>query len=483
LYISMDTAFTIDRLSRWASCLDSHDLLAANSPSQAGLMPSEQLSNTEIDMSESSIIKITHSPTDQGSLTRRQLLKIGAATTTAMAFPNIVGAVTTTSSGVTAPEGDSIVPFSVHVPQSAIDDLRLRLRHTRWPDKETVSDWSQGVPLQRAQALVVAWHDTYDWRAFEKRINAIPQFLTKIDDLDIHFIHVKSEHEDALPIILTHGWPGSFIEFLNLIKPLTDPTAFGGKPEDAFHVVIPSLPGFGFSGKPTVTGWNAAHTAEAWTELMNRLGYRRWVAQGGDWGATVTTRLGKQRPAGLAGIHLNWQFVFPTKMPATLTPEEQRAVDGATQFSTDGFGYYAEQTTRPQTIGYSLGDSPSGLATFIYEKFHAWTDNQGNAEDALRLNDMLDDISLYWFTDTGASAARFYWENKTETVSQGRVDVPVAVSVFPHEIYRAPKTWVQNAYPNLIYFNELDKGGHFAAWEQPQLFAEELRKAFASLRK
>jgi pimeloyl-ACP methyl ester carboxylesterase len=383
-----------------------------------------------------------------------------------------------------APASNAITPFRVAVPQVAIDDLKLRLRMTRLPDRETVGDWSQGVPLAKAKALVSYWRDRYDWRRFERQLNAYPQFRTEIDGLGIHFIHVKSKHANALPMILTHGWPGSIVEFLKAIGPLTDPTAHGGRAEDAFHVVIPSQPGFGFSDKPKETGWNVIRTAKAWGVLMKRLGYTRWVAQGGDWGAGVTHALGLVRPEGLVAAHVNWQFVIPENTPATLSADEKRAMDGVNSFTGDQAGYFKEQATRPQTIGYALADSPSGQATWIYEKFQAWTDNHGNPEDALGIDEMLDNISLYWFTDTAASSARIYWENARGggKFDFGKIELPMAATIFPHEIFRAPKSWAQERWPNMIYWNEVDRGGHFAAFEQPQLFSEELRKAFRSIR-
>lgn len=411
------------------------------------------------------------------STARRQILGMGALASAMLAAPRLARAAGAATANA-RPAGDAIVPFTIQIPQAAIDDLKLRLRHTRWPEQETQSGWVQGVPLAAARSLVEEWRDRYDWRAFERRVNGYPQFLTQIDGLDFHFIHVKSKHPDALPLLLTHGWPGSFAEFLALIAPLTDPTAHGGRAEDAFHVVIPSLPGFGFSGKPTEAGWTAERTARAWTVLMRRLNYGKWVAQGGDWGATVTTRLGIQAPPGLAAVHLNWQFVFPDKLGDQLTPAEQHAVDGVTQFTNDGFGYFRMQITRPQTVGYLLSDSPMAQAMFIYEKFQAWTDNQGRPEDALSRTAMLDDISLYWFTDSGASSARFYRENQ----GQAPIHIPVAVSIFPHEIFVPAKSWVEAKYTKLVYFNELDKGGHFAAWERPQVFVAELRKGFAPVR-
>ena len=384
-----------------------------------------------------------------------------------------------------ATDAVGIEPFRVSVSQAAIDDLRRRLTATRWPDRETVGDWSQGVPLDKARALVAYWRDNYDWRRFEARANSFPQFRTRIDGLRIHFLHVRSQHPNALPIILTHGWPGSFVEFMEIIGPLSDPTRFGGRAEDAFHVVVPSLPGFAFSDKPTETGWNVERIAHAWTALMQRLGYDRWVAQGGDWGAGVTHALAKQRPQGLVAAHVNWQFVFPEKLPENLTPAERKAIDRAAWFSNDQGGYFREHATRPQTIGYPLADSPAGQALWIYEKFQAWTDNHGNPEDALSIDAMLDDISLYWFTDTAASSARIYWENTragAAGLSKGRIELPMAASVFPHEIFCPPKAWAEALWPNLFYWNELDKGGHFAAFEQPVLFTEEMRKAFRSRR-
>ena len=379
----------------------------------------------------------------------------------------------------------SVEPFSVSVPQHAIDGLEQRLELTRWPERETVGDWSQGVPLKKAQALIAYWRDQYDWRQFESRVNAFPHYRTQIDGLGIHFIHVRSPHPNALPIILTHGWPGSFVEFMEVIGPLSDPTRFGGRAEDAFHVVVPSLPGFAFSDKPTETGWNIDRIARAWATLMQRLGYDRWVAQGGDWGARVTHALAHQQPQGLIAAHVNWQFVFPASLPDNPTPAELRALERASWFGKDQSGYFREQATRPQTIGYLLADSAAGQALWIYEKFQAWTDNQGNPEDAVGLEAMLDNISLYWFTNTAGSSARIYWESTRAgltTFSEGRIELPMAASVFPHEIFCPPKAWADALWPNLFYWNELDKGGHFAAFEQPALFTEEMRKTFRSRR-
>ena len=381
------------------------------------------------------------------------------------------------------PAGSAVTPFTVAVPQADLDDLKRRLGMTRWPDRETVGDWSQGVPLARMRGLADYWRDGYDWRRAEARLNAFPQFRTEIDGLGIHFLHVRSKHANALPIVLTHGWPGSVFEFLKVIGPLVDPTAHGGRAEDAFHVVVPSLPGFGFSDKPSTTGWNVVRVAKAWGTLMARLGYTRWVAQGGDWGAGVTTALGHVKPAGLAGVHLNWAFVFPEKMPASgLSPEEQRAVEGVTTFLTKEYGYFNEQATRPQTVGEVLTSTPVGQAAWIYEKFQAWTDNDGDVERLLGRDAILDDITLYWLTGTAASSARIYKENSPSSFSGGRLDLPVGVSVFPKEIYRAPLSWAKATYPQLIHFNELPRGGHFAAFEQPDLFVAELRTCFAKLR-
>jgi pimeloyl-ACP methyl ester carboxylesterase len=384
---------------------------------------------------------------------------------------------------VLPPATSAVTPFRAEVPQALLDDLKLRLGLTRWPEKETVSDWSQGVPLARMQDVAKYWQHSYDWRRAEAKLNAYPQFRTEIDGLGIHFLHVRSKHENALPLILTHGWPGSVFEFVKAIGPLVDPVAHGGKAEDAFHVVVPSLPGFGFSDKPREKGWNVVRIAKAWGLLMTRLGYTKWVAQGGDWGAGVTTALGHIKPAGLAGIHLNWQFVFPEKIQATgLSPEEQRALDAAGRFGTDGYGYFIEQSTRPQTMGEVLSATPAGQAAWIYEKFQAWTDHPGDVEQVLSRDEILDDISLYWLTNTSASSARIYWENSPSSFHGGRLDLPVAVTVFPKEIFRAPRSWAQESYPQLIYWHEVDRGGHFAAFEQPALFAAELRAGFARLR-
>lgn len=383
---------------------------------------------------------------------------------------------------VLPPATTAITPFRVEVPQPMLDDLHRRLAMTRWPEQEPGAGWSQGVPLKRMQEVARYWQHSYDWRQAEAKLNSLPQFRTEIDGLGIHFLHVRSRHENALPIILTHGWPGSVFEFLKVIGPLVDPTAHGGKAEDAFHVVLPSLPGFGFSDKPRETGWNVVRIARAWGALMARLGYRRWVAQGGDWGAGVTTALGHVKPQGLAAIHLNWQFVFPEQLPAQPSADEQRAIDGVGRFLSGEYGYFNEQSTQPQTVGEVLSSTPVGQAAWIYEKFQAWSDHGGDVESVLTRDELLDDISLYWLTNTSASSARIYRENSPSSFSGGRLDLPVAVTVFPKEIYRAPRSWGEATYPQLIYWNEVDRGGHFAAFEQPALFAAELRAAFATLR-
>jgi len=397
----------------------------------------------------------------------------------------VVAVVLATAPAVCAQADAEIKPFKYEAPQSALDDLKERLKRTRWPERETVKDWSQGVPLDKLKPLVEYWRTDYDWRRGEARLNGFAQFRTKVDGLNIHFLHVRSKHENALPILFTHGWPGSVCEFLKVIDPLTNPTAHGGRAEDAFHVVAPSLPGFGFSDKPAERGWNSERIAKAWVELMRRLGYKRYVAQGGDWGSIVTTTLAQQRPEGLVGIHLNMPFVFPDPIPTTgLSKAEQKAVDAFKRFQTDGFGYFALQSTRPQTVGYALADSPVGQAAWIYEKLHAWTDSKGDPESVLGRDEMLDNIALYWLTDTAASSARIYFEHAgvVGKGNTGRVELPVGCSVFPGEIVPAPRSWAERFYPKLIHWNELDRGGHFAAWEQPALFTKEMRDCFRSLR-
>jgi pimeloyl-ACP methyl ester carboxylesterase len=377
-----------------------------------------------------------------------------------------------------------VTPFKVYVPQAALDDLKKRLANARWPNKEPVTDWSQGVPLAKARALVEYWRTRYDWRRVESTLNALPQFRTQIDGLGIYFIHVRSKHENALPIILTHGWPGSIIEFLQVIGPLTDPTAHGGKAEEAFHVVIPSLPGFGFSDKPTQVGWGLPRIANAWAVLMARLGYSHYVAQGGDWGAGVTSWMAKQRVSGLTAVHLNLPILFPPPPPPPggYTAAEQPALAQLGKYGSDGSAYGLIQGTRPQTLGYGLADSPVGQTMWIYEKFQAWSDNKGDPAEAISVDHMLDDISLYWLTDTAASSARLYFESWGKDFGRMPIDLPVAVSIFKGDFFTPPKVWGDQTYSKLFYWNEVPKGGHFAALEQPELFVDELRKSFAQVR-
>ena len=408
------------------------------------------------------------------ALSRRAVLQAGAAATIAATGLGRVGR---------AIADPAVTPFTYHAPQDALDDLTQRLADARWPESEPVGDWSQGVPLAKLRALVEYWRTDYGWRRCEATLNGFDQYRTQIDGLNIHFLHVRSRHANALPILITHGWPGSVIEFFKIIEPLTNPSAHGGQAQDAFHVIAPSLPGFGFSDKPAERGWNADRIARAWAELMQRLGYDRYVAQGGDWGSVVTTEMARQRPVGLAAIHLNMPLVIPHPIPTQgLSAAEQRAVDRYQRFLSDGFGYFHLQATRPQTIGYALTDSPVGQAAWIYEKFHAWTDNDGDPEDALTRDEMLDVITLYWLTQTAASSARMYLENAAVIGAPPVIEMPVACSNFPGEIVPAPRSWAERVYPNLIHWNELDRGGHFAAFEQPARFTQELRDSFRSLR-
>lgn len=375
-----------------------------------------------------------------------------------------------------------IRPFHLDTPQHQLDDLQQRLSVARWPDKETVEDWSQGTPLAVLQKLTDYWRDGYDWRVCEDRLNALGQFMTEIDSLDIHFLHVRSPHENALPLIITHGWPGSVIEFMRIIGPLTDPVAYGGKAEDAFHVIAPSLPGYGFSCKPTQTGWGGDRIARAWAELVKRLGYDRWVAQGGDWGAFVTYCIGMHAPDGCRGIHLNMPIGGPTKAAQeNPTAEERHALERMQYYQDWDSGYSKQQQTRPQSVGYGLVDSPVGLAGWIYEKLHGWSDNDGDACAVLGRDAVLDNIMHYWLPATGASAARLYWESFAR-IQPGRIELPAGISNFPKEITPAPQSWLEKRMKNIVHWNDLPRGGHFAAWEQPELFVDELRTCFAKMR-
>jgi pimeloyl-ACP methyl ester carboxylesterase len=388
-----------------------------------------------------------------------------------------------------------IRPFQIDIPEEELAELRRRIEATRLPSKELVEDRSQGVQLATIQALARYWVTDYDWRKAEAKLNALPQLTTEIDGVDVHFIHVRSPHEDALPLIMTHGWPGSVIELLETIGPLTDPTAHGGRAEDAFHLVLPSLPGYGFSSEPTALGWNAGRVAQAWAELIRRLGYTRYVAQGGDVGALVTDTMGRQAPEGLLGIHVNLLVTVLAGPPPAESEQERAATDQVKTFRESGFGYFLEMATRPQTIGYALLDSPVALAAWLldhdtdsyYKISRAFVD--GEPAGNLTRDTIVDNITLYWLTGTGASAARSYWEDGkalAQALASGQappeVSLPVGFTTFPGEIWRTPRSWVENSYPNLTYFNEVDKGGHFAAWEEPQLFSEEIRAAFRPLR-
>ncbi|MEI4509247.1 epoxide hydrolase family protein [Sphingopyxis sp. CCNWLW253] len=378
-----------------------------------------------------------------------------------------------------------MTPFKVQIPQNAITDLKARLALTRWPDREVVDNKSQGVQLETARQLIDHWRYRHNWRRFEERINQHPQFHAKIDDLDIHFIHVRSPRAGALPGILTHGWPGSVIEFLDSIGPLIDPEAYGGNAADAFNVVIPSIPGYGFSQHPTVAGWNAERTASAWGVLMRKLGYTHWVAQGGDWGSLITHRLAQLRPAGLAAAHVNLPLVFPAVDPVDPSDEERHALTSMADFQSDGTAYANLQGTRPQTLGYGLADSPVAQAAWMFEKIDAWSGNDGHEGPPVAFDAILDNISLYWFTNTGTSSARYYWEvfrTGFGGYSAGQIDLPMAATIFPGEFYRAPRIWAEREWTNLFYWNTVERGGHFAAWEQPKIFVEEVRKAFRQFR-
>jgi len=389
----------------------------------------------------------------------------------------------------------AVRPFRVNVPEAELVDMRRRIDATRWPEREPVTDASQGVQLATIQKLARYWATDYDWRKCEARLNAQPQFMTEIDGLDIHFIHVRSKHDNAMPLIVTHGWPGSIIELLKIIDPLTNPMAHGGSASDAFHVVIPSIPGYGFSGKPTTTGWDPARMARAWVVLMKRLGYTKFAAQGGDWGAMVADVMAAQAPPELLGIHINWPFAVPpdidkalqtgSPLPSDLSADERHAVEQLAFFYKHDVGYAQEMTNRPQTM-YGLADSPVGLAAWLldhdtrsYALFARVFDGES---EGLTRDDVLDNITLYWLTNTAVSSARIYWENKAGFFAPKHVAIPVAVSAFPDEVYQVPRSWAERAYPKLVYYKRHDKGGHFAAWEQPQLLSEDVRAAFRSLR-
>ena len=396
-----------------------------------------------------------------------------------------------------APIDDKTIrPFRISIPETVLVDLRRRIAATRWPDRETVNDQSQGVQLAKLQRLVQYWGTNYDWRKAEAKLNALPQFVTSIDGLDIQFIHVRSRHPNAMPLIMTHGWPGSPFELLKVIGPLTDPTAYGAAADDAFDLVLPTYPGYGFSGKPKGTDWGPEHVGRAWHELVQRLGFRQYVSQGGDWGAIISEVMAVQAPPGLLAIHINMPGTVPPSVlrlirnrepaPASFSDVERKAFARLEYFYQKAFGYAEMMNSRPQTIGYSLADSPVGMLAFFYDKFAEWTNTGGDPEKALTRDEMLDDVTLYWLTNTGTSSSRSYWDaaqggggpfNAVEITK-----VPVAVTIFPGEIYRAPRSWGEQSFHTLIYWNEVDRGGHFAAWEEPHLFADEIRAAFRSLR-
>ncbi len=377
---------------------------------------------------------------------------------------------------------DAVVPFRIDIPEADLEDLRARLARTRWPDAEVVDDWSQGTPLAYLKDVCAYWGEKYDWRAREARLNAFDQFETEIEEIDVHFIHVRSPEPGALPLVMTHGWPGSIVEFHKVIDALANPAAHGGDPSDAFHVVCPSLPGYGFSGKPTRTGYGVEKIAEMWSTLMPRLGYEKYVAQGGDWGSMVTTLIGIQDPEHCLGIHVNMPIAVPDpETMGDLTPAEQATLVALAHYEQQDSGYSKQQSTRPQSLGYGLVDSPAGQAGWILEKFWAWTDCDGHPENVLTRDELLDNVMLYWLPGTGASSARLYWESFAQA-NLSDVNVPMGASIFPKEIIRASRRWAEKRFKNIVYWNELEKGGHFAAFEQPATFVEEVRACFRQMR-
>ena len=379
-----------------------------------------------------------------------------------------------------------IEEFRIDIPQATLDDLRRRLERTRWPEAETVTDWNQGVPLAYAKELRDYWLNDYDWRTREAYFNRFPQFTTKIEDLDLHFIHRPSPNPDAVPLLITHGWPGSVVEFHKIIEPLADPANHGGDAADAFHVVCPSLPGYGFSGKPTATGWGVGKIADVWDTLMEHIGYQRYFAQGGDWGAAVTTAIAMQNKGRCAGIHVNMPSAGPTpEARKNPTERDQQAFKGGRYYQEWGAGYSKQQSTRPQTLGYGLVDSPMGQATWVIEKFLEWTDCNGHPENAISREELIDNVMFYWLTASGTSSARLYWESFNRAFGPGEpnaVQLPTGCSIFPKEIVPTPRSWAEQRYANIVYWNELDRGGHFAAFEQPELFTAELRNCFRLMR-
>jgi len=379
-------------------------------------------------------------------------------------------------------DSQAITPFKIAIPDAALADLKRRLEATRWPDAETVADWSQGIPLAYVKTLHGYWKDRYDWRAREALLNRFPQFKTTVEGIGIHFIHVRSQHSSATPLVLTHGWPGSIAEFQKVIEPLVDPTVHGGAASDAFHVVCPTLPGYGFSDRPTKPGWNTERIADAWNALMQRLGYRNYVAQGGDWGAVVTTQIGLRHAGPCRGIHLNMPIVAPDPdTMASLTDLEKSALAGFQHYNDWDSGYSKEQSTRPQTVGYGLADSPAGQLAWIVEKFWAWMDCDGHPENVLTKDELLDNVMLYWLTNSAASSARLYWES-FNSVNRDPVAIATGISMFPKEIFRCSRRWAEKRFTKLVYWNELARGGHFAAFEQPETFVRELRSCFRSMR-